>query len=54
LRLSDSFAEVRLAAPDAMGLLGGIDQEKEQSESARGDGALLDGEIIDFAQEIVE
>src|SRR5687767_6341960 len=37
-----------------MSLLGGVDQQKEERERARGDGALLDGESVDFAQKIVE
>ena len=54
LWLRDSFAEVGFAPPNAMSLLGGIDQEKEQRERTRGDRALLDGQIIDFAQQVVE
>ena len=37
-----------------MSLLGGVDQQKEQCERARGDRALLDRERVDFAQQIVE
>jgi hypothetical protein len=54
LRLSDSPAEVRVPPPYAVGLLGGVDQQKEQCERAGGDRALLDCERVDFAQQIVE
>jgi hypothetical protein len=37
-----------------MGLLGGIDQQKEESESASGDRALLGRQRIDFKQQVVE
>jgi len=38
-----AFAEVRIPTPDAVSLLGGVDQQKEEGERARGDRALAAG-----------
>jgi hypothetical protein len=35
-------------------LLGGVDQQEEEGECARGDGALVHRELFDFREEIVE
>jgi hypothetical protein len=37
-----------------MGLLGGVDQEKEERERPRCDHAMFRGQRVDFAQQIVE
>ena len=37
-----------------MSLLGGVDQQKEERERARGDRTLLHGESVHLAQQIVE
>ena len=37
-----------------MGLLGGVDQEEEQGECARGDGALFDGQAVDNPKNFFE
>jgi hypothetical protein len=49
-----TLSEVRVAAPHAVGLLGGVDQQEEESESASRDPALRDAQLIDFPQQIVE
>jgi hypothetical protein len=37
-----------------MRLLGGVDQEKEERERARGHGALLDRQAVDPAEKLFE
>jgi hypothetical protein len=37
-----------------MSLLGGVDQQKEECERARGHGALLDSEAVDPAKKLFE
>jgi hypothetical protein len=37
-----------------VGLLGGIDQEKEERECARDNGTVLDAQRIDFTKQIVK
>jgi hypothetical protein len=50
----DRLPEVCVPPPHAVRLLGGVDQEKEQSESTAGDGALGDAQVIYFSQQLVE
>jgi hypothetical protein len=55
-RLEDAraFAQVRIPTPNAMGLFGGIDQQKEEGEGTRGHCALLDREAVDSAEQVLE
>jgi hypothetical protein len=48
------FSQIRISAPDTMRLLGGVDQQKEEGEGARGDGALLYAEPVDPPEHVVE
>jgi hypothetical protein len=54
LRISDPLAEVRIATPDAVRLLGGVDEEKEERKGARGHRAVLHAEAVDLSQQIVQ
>jgi hypothetical protein len=47
-----ALAEVRIATAHAVRLLGGVDQQKEKGEGARGNRALLYGEIVHLRQKI--
>jgi len=54
LGIRDALAEVRIATPDAVRLLGGVDQEKKERKGARGHGAVLDAETVDLSQQIIQ
>ena len=54
LRIRDALAEVRIATPDAVRLLGGVDKEKEERKGSRGHCAVLGAETIDLSQQIVQ
>jgi hypothetical protein len=54
LRVGDSLAEIRVPTPDSVGLFGGVDEQKEERERARNDGALRYTERVDLTQQIVE
>src|ERR1700694_3793701 len=43
-----------MAPTDAVCLLGGVDEQKEERERARGDRALLHAQSVDFAKQVVE
>jgi hypothetical protein len=45
---------VRLAPPDAMHLLGGIDEEEEEREGARGERREIERKRGDFLEECIE
>jgi hypothetical protein len=48
------LTQICIATPDAMGLLGRVDQQKEECECPRGHGALLDRQSVDSVQEVFE
>jgi hypothetical protein len=54
LRIRDALAEVRIATPDAVRLLGRVYQEKKERKGPRRHGAMLDAEAVDLPQKIVE
>jgi hypothetical protein len=54
LGLDVGFAKVSVASTNAVCLLGGVDQQEEECESARGDRALLNRQTVDLAQQLIE
>ena len=54
LRIGLRPPQVCVAASDAVRLLGGVDQQKEEREGARRHSALFDGESVDLAQDPIE
>ena len=54
LWIINCLSQVRVATPDTVRLLGGVNQQEEQSESARRHRTLFDGEAIDLPEQFVE
>jgi hypothetical protein len=54
LRIGDALPQIRVAAPDAVRLLGGVDQQEKEGEGAGRHGAVRDAESVDLFQQVVE
>jgi hypothetical protein len=54
LRLGARVAQVLIAPPHTVQLLGGVDEQEEQCERACRDGAKLEGEGRDVVEQLVE
>ena len=54
MRIRHALSQVRVAAPNTVGLFGGVYEQEKERESARGGCTLVDRQIIDMLQQIVE
>src|ERR1700730_2328097 len=54
LRIGDALSQIGIAAPDAVRLFGGVDQQEKEGEGAGRHRAVRDAESVDLPQQVVE